>query len=196
MSVAEWDNEYARLARAASQLRSGVVGVGGNDASGLRTSLQRLEANLEQLPLQPTEIQRRRRLIQHLTDSSGGGGVAGMEAGQSHNPHPQQQQQQQQQSLAQTKMQRALQDQDAMIDELATGMGRLKNQTQAIHEEAGMHVNLLNEMETNLDAAQQGLEAETRRAARLKEDQSVWRLQLIVAGLSILLVMLILMGFS
>ena len=181
MSVSEWDNEYARLARAASQLRSGV-GVG-NDASSLQSALQRLEASLENLPLQPTEIQRRRRLIQHLTESSSGSGMDASGGGL-------------QQQQAQTKMQRAMQEQDAMIDELATGMGRLKHQTQAIHDEAGMHVNLLNEMETNLDSAQQGLEAETRRAARLKEDQSVWRLQLIVAGLSILLVMLILLGLS
>ena len=59
-----------------------------------------------------------------------------------------------------------------------------------------MHVNLLNDMESNLDAAHAGLEGETRRAAQLREDQSVWRLQLTVAGLSVLLVLLILMGLS
>ena len=187
MSVAEWDNEYARLARAASQLRSGV-GVG-NDASNLQSSLQRLEANLEKLPLQPTEIQRRRRLIQHLSDSSSAAAATATTTGSGATGSQHQQQQQ-------TQMQRAMQEQDDMIDELATGMGRLKNQTQAIHEETGMHVNLLNDMENNLDAAQLGLEAETRRAVRLKEDQSVWRLQVIVAGLSILLVMLILVGLS
>lgn len=178
MSISEWDNEYARLARAASQIRSGV---GSADAHGLASGLQRLDAALDRLPLQPTEIQRRRRLVQHLqqtTTRTGGGGGAT------------------QQSQAQTQMQLAMQQQDAMIDELAVGVGRLKHQTHAIHEEAGMHVNLLNEMEVNLDSAQQGLEDETRRAARLKEDQSVWRLQLIVAGLSILLVLLILMGIT
>ena len=63
-----------------------------------------------------------------------------------------------------------------MIDELAVGVGRLRDQTQVIGDEARMHVNLLNDMESNLDAAQVGLDAETRRAAKLKEDQSVWRL--------------------
>ena len=57
-----------------------------------------------------------------------------------------------------------------------------------------MHVNLLNDMETNLDAAHNGLESETRRAAQIREDQSIWRLQMTVVGLSILLVMLILQG--
>eukprot|EP00527_Entomoneis_sp_CCMP2396_P006343 CAMPEP_0198153028 /NCGR_PEP_ID=MMETSP1443-20131203/62317_1 /TAXON_ID=186043 /ORGANISM="Entomoneis sp., Strain CCMP2396" /LENGTH=182 /DNA_ID=CAMNT_0043819215 /DNA_START=64 /DNA_END=612 /DNA_ORIENTATION=- len=182
MSVAEWDNEYARLARAASQLRSGV-GVGNDGDANLRAGLQRLETSLDRLPLQPTEIQRRRRLIQHLKETSssqtatGGPGAGGP-------------------SQRQAQMQMAVQQQDAMIDELAVGMGRLKNQSQAIHEESNMHVNLLNDMDQNLDAAQQGLETETRRAVRLKEDQSVWRLQLTVAGLTVLLVMLILLGFS
>jgi hypothetical protein len=90
----------------------------------------------------------------------------------------------------------AMGQQDALIDELAIGVGRLKNQTAAIGDEARMHVNLLGDMEENLDAAQASLDAETRRAARVKEDQSLWRLQLIVAGLFILLVLLILMGLS
>lgn len=177
-TIAEWDNEYARLARAASQVRSGV---GSADAQGLPAGLQQLDAALNKLPLQPTEIQRRRRLVQHLQQTSGSGGSAPAAAGQ---------------SQAQTQMQLAMEQQDAMIDELSAGVGRLKHQTHAIHDESGMHVNLLNEMEDNLDSAQQGLEDGTRRAARLKEDQSVWRLQLIVAGLSILLVLLIVMGIS
>jgi hypothetical protein len=65
-----------------------------------------------------------------------------------------------------------------------------------IGEEANLHVNLMNDMEQNLDAAYEGLEGETRRAARLKQDQSVWRLQLVVAGECVLLVLLILMGLS
>jgi hypothetical protein len=185
-SIADWDNEYARLARVASQMRSGIGGP--TDAAALPGGLQRLDAALQQLPLPPTEIQRRRRLIQHLqqtTGTAGGSSMTGFGGG----PSPPQQ-------PAQTQMQLAMQQQDAMIDELAVGVGRLKHQTHAIHDEAGMHVNLLSEMESNLDAAQQGLEDETRRAARLKEDQNVWRLQLIVAGLSILLVLEILMGLS
>eukprot|EP00339_Tiarina_fusa_P004480 CAMPEP_0117031420 /NCGR_PEP_ID=MMETSP0472-20121206/22584_1 /TAXON_ID=693140 ORGANISM="Tiarina fusus, Strain LIS" /NCGR_SAMPLE_ID=MMETSP0472 /ASSEMBLY_ACC=CAM_ASM_000603 /LENGTH=112 /DNA_ID=CAMNT_0004739739 /DNA_START=306 /DNA_END=644 /DNA_ORIENTATION=+ len=99
-------------------------------------------------------------------------------------------------SPPQSQMAMAMRQQDDMIDELAVGVSRLRDQTQVIGDEARMHVNLLNDMETNLDAAHAGLESETRRAAQLKEDQSVWRLQLTVAGLSVLLVLLILMGLS
>lgn len=89
-----------------------------------------------------------------------------------------------------------MRQQDDLIDELAVGVGRLKDQTLLIGEEARMHVNLLGDLEQNLHVAHGGLETETRRAARLKEDQSVWRLQLTLAGLSVLLVLLILVGLN
>ena len=188
-TVAEWDNEYARLSRAASQMRTqGLSSPAGDQQRSLQQGLARLDAALNTLPIAAAELQRRRRLIQHLQNPSsvpvgspGGGGAYSS---------PSQQPQQQ------SQMAMAMRQQDDMIDELAVGVSRLKDQTQVIGEEARMHVNLLNDMESNLDAAHAGLEGETRRAAQLREDQSVWRLQLTVAGLSVLLVLLILMGLS
>lgn len=183
MSVSEWDNEYARLARAASQQRTtGIVKTAG-DARSLQLGLQRLESSLAQLPLQPAEIQRRRRLIQHLQQNSGTNSTVA--------PSGQQPPQQQQSAMA-----TAMRQQDDMIDELAVGVGRLKNQTAAIGDEAAMHVNLIESMDTGLDAARAGLEDETRRAARLREDQSLWKLQLTVAALFVLLILEIFLGLS
>jgi hypothetical protein len=182
MSVTEWDNEYARLARAASQLRTAGLVTQASDAQSLQQGLQRLEAQLDHLQLAPTEIQRRRRLVQHLGQQQKQQGTGGYQPPQ--------------QAGQQSQMAMAMRQQDDLIDDLAVGVGRLKNQTTAIGEEARMHVNLLNDMETNLDAAHAGLEGETRRAMHLREDTSLWRLQLIVAGLFILLVLLILMGLS
>lgn len=179
MSIAEWDNEYARLARSASQMRTKGIAISASNARTLQSGLQRLEVSLDNLPLAAGEIQRRKRLVQHLQQTSLPNGKNSGSGGQQ-----------------QSQMSMAMQQQDAMIDELAVGVGRLKNQTVNIHDEARLHVNLLNGMETNLDEAHAGLEDETRRAARLREDQSVWRLQLIVAGLSVLLVLLIVMGLS
>ena len=96
----------------------------------------------------------------------------------------------------QSTMATAMREQDDMIDQLAAGVSQLKDQTQVIGDEARMHVNLLGEMEGNLEQAASGLDAETKRAAELKEDRSVWRLQLIIAGESILLVLLIFLGLS
>ncbi|CAB9519002.1 AlNc14C14G1635 [Seminavis robusta] len=184
--VNEWDNEYARLARAASQLRTQGLVSGGDQQRSLQQGLQRLEAQLHTLPLPPAEMERRRRLVQHLQQSGSQPGTpAGSTIGGSGIGSP-----------PQSQMAMAMRQQDGLIDELAAGVSRLKNQTHLIGEEANMHVNLMNDMENNLEAAQAGLESETRRAAQLKQDQSVWRLQLIVAGECVLFVLLILMGIS
>lgn len=201
--VNDWDNEYARLARIASQLRSSssAGNSGAATAADLQTHLSRLEGQLNSdtlllTGLSQAEIQRRRRLVQHLQSGNNNSGSAGgsysapSSLGAAGGQAPQQQAQQM------SQMQMAMRQQDDMIDNLAVGIGRLRDQTQLIGDEARMHVNLLGDMEGNLEEAHQGLESETRRAARLREDQSVWRLQLTVAGLSVLLVLLILMGIS
>jgi hypothetical protein len=187
-SVNEWDNEYARLARVASQLRTQGLSSGA-DPQQLQQHLTRLDAQLNGLPLSQPEVQRRRRLIQHLQQTPASSSPASAAGAGYSSPSAAMAQ-------PQSQMATAMRQQDDMIDELAVGVSRLRDQTQVIGDESRMHVNLLNDMETNLDAAHAGLESETRRAAQLKEDQSVWRLQLTVAGLSVLLVLLILIGLS
>jgi hypothetical protein len=185
-SINAWDNDYARLARASSQLRTNPTANSSfnNDASrqsqtsSIHTGINRLDSQLTNLEanmtLTPAEAMRRRNLLDGLRGQLGntgdGGGISATSA--------------------------ALQHQDAMIDELAVGVGRLKNQTHMIHQETNAHVRLLDEMDHNVDLANQGLEEETRRALRLKGESSVWRLHLIIVGLSVLLFVLILMGLS
>lgn len=88
----------------------------------------------------------------------------------------------------------ALRHQDEMIDELAMGVSRLKDQTMMVNDEANKQNQMLDDMDGDVEHARHGLEAETLRALKLKEDQSVWRLYLIIAGLSILLFILIMSG--
>lgn len=194
-SVSEWDNDYARVARIASQLRT--QGLNNSNKSSrssqadhrtLFQQITRLDEALSTLPLPSAQIQRRRRLLQHLR----GHRIDNMSGSGDYNPPSVDGEN----TGDQSRMTVAMQQQDAMIDELAVGVGRLRDQTQIIGDEARMHVDLLNDMEQNLDAAHDGLDAETRRAARLKEDQSVWRLQLIVAGLFVLFILLFFIGMS
>lgn len=183
--ITSWDNDYARIARAASQLRTTSPNSSSFDrqgqASSIQTGINRLASQLNtlesNLSLSPSEAGRRRNLLEGLNAQLSGGGGGGGGRGQS--------------STA-----AALRQQDDMIDELAVGIGRLKNQTNLIHQEANSHVRLLDEMDNNVDLANQGLEEETRRAMRLREEKSVWRLHLIIVGLSVLLFLLILMGLS
>jgi hypothetical protein len=192
-SASVWDDEYARLARAASQLRTQGLTWSHDQQRQLNVGLSRLDNSLTSLSLPAAEFQRRRRLVQGLQQQQQQQPPNSTSTSHHHNNHhnmsnnaPQQQ----------SQMANAMRQQDDMIDELGAGVSRLRDQTQVIGDEAHMHNRLLGDMESNLDAAHAGLEGETRRAAQLKEDQSVWRLQLTVAGLSVLLVLLILMGIS
>ena len=193
-AVNEWDNEYARVARIASQFRTQGLNKNNSSLSGqveprqLFQHITRLDESLSTLPLPASQIDRRRRLLQHLR----GHRIESMNSANNGDYRPPSMDGGQPQS----QMAVAMQQQDAMIDELAVGVGRLRDQTQVIGDEARMHVDLLNDMEQNLDTAHDGLDSETRRAARLKEDQSVWRLQLIAAGLFVLFVLLFFMGMS
>ena len=90
----------------------------------------------------------------------------------------------------------ALRQQDDMLADLSTGVSRLKDQTYAIHDETRLHNRLLDEMEGDVDLARQGMEEGALRAAKVKEERNLWRLYMIIAGLSVLLFLLILMGLS
>merc|ERR1739844_195101 len=128
--------------RAASQLRSnhsqGHPTARQQQVSSIQSGLQRLTQSLSVMTsnrvISSGDAQRRKTLVDNLQrqfgnngpsmdllDSSGGGGS-------SSNP---------QQRLSSTAQ--ALRHQDQMIDELASGVGRLKDQTHMIHEEAGLH---------------------------------------------------------
>ena len=192
--ITSWDNDYARLARAASQLRTTSPGSSSlhsnqqrqGQAASIQTGISRLSSQLNalesNLSLNPGEVGRRRNLLEGLKGQlSAEGGPAATSWGG---------------GRGESSTANALRQQDDMIDELAVGVGRLKNQTNLIHQEANAHVRLLDEMDDNVDLANQGLEEETRRAMRLREEKSVWRLHLIIIGLSILLFLLILMGLS
>ena len=197
-TISAWDDEYARISRAASQLRSnhsqGHPTARQQQVSSIQNGLQRLTHSLSVMTssrvISSGDAQRRKSLVDNLQrqfgnpvpsgdllDMSNGGGSASP-----------------QQRLSSTTQ--ALRHQDQMIDELASGVGRLKDQTHMIHEEAGMHNRMLDQMDGDVENARLGLEAETLRAQKLKEDQSVWRLYMIIAGLSFLLFLLIMTGLG
>lgn len=189
MSIASWDNEYAKLARTASQLRTTGIPSSTTDVQQLQAGLRNLDAQLHNLPLQASEVQRRRRLIVHLQQTS-----SGNSSNNSNNNTPTEPSSSN--SGPQSQMAMAMAQQDTLIDSLAAGVGRLKNQTTAISEEANLHVNLMNDMDEHLDAAHSGLADETARAARLRHDASLWKLQMVVAGLFVLLILEVFLGLS
>lgn len=215
-TLSSWDDEYARLARAVSQLRTSggttAAMAGGRDhqASSIRAGLDRLSGELRNMEtlraVAPAEIGRRRALVEGLrgqVDGIVGGGAGGSGAVDLlSSPNPG--------SAAgdstagggggygnqRMTATHALRQQDEMLADLSTGVGRLKDQTYAIHDETRLHNRLLDEMEGDVDLARMGMEEGALRAAKVKEERNLWRLYMIIAGLSVLLFLLILMGLS
>eukprot|EP00573_Skeletonema_grethae_P001647 CAMPEP_0201685998 /NCGR_PEP_ID=MMETSP0578-20130828/600_1 /ASSEMBLY_ACC=CAM_ASM_000663 /TAXON_ID=267565 /ORGANISM="Skeletonema grethea, Strain CCMP 1804" /LENGTH=182 /DNA_ID=CAMNT_0048169985 /DNA_START=94 /DNA_END=639 /DNA_ORIENTATION=- len=178
-SINGWDNEYARLARAASQLRTISPQRSTNNtssqqkqdqATSIQTGLNRLDTQLHNLESSMTvssaEAGRRRGLLDGLRSQLSE--ITGTNPGGIGRQPPTQS------SSSSSATAAALRHQDELIDDLAIGVGRLKTQTHMIHDESKAHVHLLNEMDANVDLANAGLEDETRRAMRLREEKSVW----------------------
>ena len=200
-TVSDWDNEYARLARQASQLRT--VGLGGSSSSAaasvsleadrraLIRNVQRLQQSLytDLKPfLTPSDLQRRARLVNHLQQQQSSSSSSSLLSPNN---------QYLQTPSATTAAGAALQQQDEMLDDLAHGVERLKHQSLLIGDEAKLHLNLLGDMENQVDVAHSGLEGETRRADHLRQNNtSIWKLQMIVVALAIVLVLLILTGLT
>eukprot|EP00559_Dactyliosolen_fragilissimus_P006841 CAMPEP_0184871078 /NCGR_PEP_ID=MMETSP0580-20130426/39848_1 /TAXON_ID=1118495 /ORGANISM="Dactyliosolen fragilissimus" /LENGTH=182 /DNA_ID=CAMNT_0027373555 /DNA_START=66 /DNA_END=611 /DNA_ORIENTATION=- len=180
-SVSEWDEEYARLARAASQLRTFSPrqhpSARDQQAKSIKAGLSRLHSRLDSMELSgqidSSDNARRKALVVSLVNQVGnqnttgqGGGDTDLlglsEGGSGGNRN----------NLSASA--RALRDQDVLIDELASGVGRLKDQTLLINDEANMQNRMLDTMEGDVEAARSGFEAETLRAMKLKEDKSVW----------------------
>jgi len=210
-TLSSWDDEYARLARAVSQLRTAggttATMAGGRDhqASSIRSGLDRLNGELRNLELMravaPAEIGRRRALVEGLRGQVGGsvgGGGGGGPVDLLSSPNPGSAAGDGYGGSAQrmTTATHALRQQDNMLADLSTGVSRLRDQTYAIHDETRLHNRLLDDMEGDVDLARQGMEEGALRAAKVKEERNLWRLYMIIAGLSVLLFLLILMGLS
>jgi len=206
-AISEWDDEYARVSRAASQLRT--TNFSGSHTSNvareqqvnsIQSGLSRLHKKLSslqasrQIPHQ--EAMRRKLLVDNLLRQVGGGNsVTGVEDLLDSSDTSGGAYERQQPGRLSTTTE-ALRNQDLMIDELAGGVERLKDQTLLIHDETHLQNRMLDGMDGDVESARVGLEEETLRAAKLKEDQSVWRLYMIIAGLSVLLFLLITSGLS
>ncbi|GMH80756.1 hypothetical protein TrLO_g15067 [Triparma laevis f. longispina] len=92
--------------------------------------------------------------------------------------------------------QTVMEAQDDMLDELGSGISRLHDQAQMINDESNLHVKLLDDMEGGVEAATMGLRAEAKHAEKIREQSSVCKLYIVIAGLTGLLVFLLVMGFS
>lgn len=179
-SISSWDDEYARISRAASQLRT-IPNNHHNPSTSssssspstsrqqqihsIQTGLSRLKQSLYTMKGNGVinqsngDYQRRMGLIEHLENqfgsndrdllgmgnsSSGGGGTT--TTTNNNNDYYNSNNNDYSSSISSSRMStttQALRHQDQMIDELASGVARLKDQTFMINDEANMQNRML-----------------------------------------------------
>ena len=161
-SISNWDDEYARISRAASQLRTTNTfqnyqphpSARQQQIQSVQSGLSRLKLSLEGMrssgAIGNGDYSRRMGLIDNLENQVGGGrsgngngggvnegdllGTGGGGGGQ--------------QRLSTTTQ--AMRHQDQMIDELATGVSRLKDQTLMINDETNMQNRMLDDVSSTI----------------------------------------------
>jgi len=154
-SISAWDDEYARISRAASQLRSNTFhsqhqphpSARQQQIRSVQTGLARLKSSLEGMRssgvIGSGDYSRRMGLVDNLerqVSGSSGHGMEGDLLGMSGGGGG---------GGGGTRLStatQALRHQDQMIDELASGVSRLKDQTMVINDEAGMQNRMLDDV--------------------------------------------------
>jgi len=82
--------------------------------------------------------------------------------------------------------------QDVMIDNLSKGISTLKNQTHTIYDESKEHTRFLDNMLYDAENRNLDFEEETLKASKLKDKQNLWRLYMVIVGLSFFFIFLVL----
>ena len=166
-SISSWDDEYARISRAASQLRT-IPNNHHNPSSSsssstsrqqqihsIQTGLSRLKQSLYTMKGNGVinqsngDYQRRMGLIEHLENQFGSNDrdLLGMgnasSGGNNNNDYYNSNNNDYSSSGRMSTTTQALRHQDQMIDELASGVARLKDQTFMINDEANMQNRML-----------------------------------------------------
>ena len=168
-SISSWDDEYARISRAASQLRT-IPNNHHNPSSSsssssstsrqqqihsIQTGLSRLKQSLYTMKGNGVinqsngDYQRRMGLIEHLENQFGSNDrdLLGMgnasSGGNNNNDYYNSNNNDYNSSGRMSTTTQALRHQDQMIDELASGVARLKDQTFMINDEANMQNRML-----------------------------------------------------
>mmetsp|Transcript_23822 Transcript_23822/g.43159 ORF Transcript_23822/g.43159 Transcript_23822/m.43159 type:complete len:211 (-) Transcript_23822:514-1146(-) len=205
-AIALWDNDYARHARAIALLHASHSDQQQqwhdeqqSSSVPIQNGLKRLSSHLyyleSQSSMSPAEFSRRRTLLEGLkgqlsstteggmsvyaASSAVGGGGGGGGPGRSS-----------------SGVFATLRQQDDMIDGLAEGVDGIKKRTKSINEQVYSQIGMVDEIDENIELAKQELEDVTRRSVRFRKEnrKSVWRLHLMIVGLSVLLFLLILLG--
>ncbi|EKU20516.1 hypothetical protein NGA_0569400 [Nannochloropsis gaditana CCMP526] len=213
----EWTEEYGRVKTSAIDLRASFATPSSSSSNPSTQQLANLEQSVDKLDyrlgtmeqnpgqfgISQSDVVRRRELVKGLrhqlsllgtsshgtnglvtgttrdgSAASGGGGVPGGLR-----------------TLAQQRRE-IIHEQDELLEDLGKGVDRLKMQGLVIRDETGIHHKLLEDIDGDVEAAASSLRMEARHAQRIREQSTVCRLYICIAILLIILVLLLVIGFT
>ena len=184
----DWLSDYERARAMCAQASGASLNAGGaQQLASMRASVDGLEQQLRSMERSPgafgitrTELARRKEMLESLrvqvSALSQGGGQAG--------------------SARLQQQKDVMREHDRLVSELEKGVGRLHTQSVMIHDEAALHVRLLNDMDSDADRAAEGLRAEARHADKIRAKSKNFWLYVTILVLVLILVFLIVLGFS
>lgn len=221
----EWSLNYDGLKGAVLSLRGRGVPITPGEMQQCTEQLNRLKFQLRPMVASPleyglvaSEAARREVLLENLNTLLLSGAVSSR-AQQPQQVQPQSQQPQQRVSesdsnLAQgapravynpvslsnkglsLQQQDMLRTQDALIDEIGSGVDRLFHKAQLIGEEASVHSRLLDNLEDNVDVAARALREEAKHASEVRGRAQSCYLYMCVAAEVLIIVLLIVAWFA
>lgn len=89
-----------------------------------------------------------------------------------------------------------MRSQDALLDEIGSGVDRLFRQAQLINEEASVHVRLLDSLDDSVDVAARALREEAKHASEVRSRSQSCYLYMCVAAEVLVIVLLIVAWFA
>mmetsp|Transcript_17303 Transcript_17303/g.58746 ORF Transcript_17303/g.58746 Transcript_17303/m.58746 type:complete len:195 (-) Transcript_17303:51-635(-) len=194
MSSRGWLESYERIKRSLHSKRSTGAGFSANDVSSFDSQLRDLEQQLTAMEGRPTdysltnaELVRRKTLVSNLRKQlvavqSGSQSTLSMAA---HSDQALVQRQRDVMSL-----------QDDMINDIEKGVDRLHDQARVIHDEARLHVGLLDQIDTDVENATTGLREEAKHAEAIREKSQTCAFYICIVVELVVLVLLLVFGFS
>ncbi|GMI52776.1 hypothetical protein ScalyP_jg7265 [Parmales sp. scaly parma] len=194
----DWDEDYKRAQSALTQLRANPSRKSNLDS--IASAFDRLSIRLKQMEKAPfdfnishSEVARKVVQIESMRSQLDSCRSTNSNSNYISNPEPDSDSSRN--AVLQTS-QMVMSAQDDMLSELADGVSRLKDQSYMINDESKFHVRLLDDMDVDVEKATAGLRAEARHAQKIRQESSVCKLYIIIAGLTALLCFLIVMGIS
>ena len=85
-------------------------------------------------------------------------------------------------------------DQDKTLDEISAGVGRLNEHARNMNDELDQHSRIIDQMDRDVDTANQGLVDETAHAMKIRKQAGLCRYYLCILLLFIILVLLLVFG--